>query len=317
MATALRCSERRQRLGSTSHRIAANTDRRNQPWQVHLTLINDKERLLPAEPGLGQRKTWCSNHEERALSTNDRSAPSLLNRLRARVPLTPADEDAILALPSGVRSLRAGEHFLREGDVPTHCCVVLSGFTLRHKILLDGARQILAVRMPGDIVDLQNVLIDRADNNLQALTPAEVATFPRAAVQELAFARPAIGKALWLETLIDGSIQREWIANVGRRDARQRLSHLLCEFAVRLEAAGLGTADCYELPMTQEQLADTVGLTPIHVNRTLRGLDNDGLIRRNKRSVTICDWERLARAAGFNRAYLHLPSRGNTAAALR
>ena len=119
--------------------------------------------------------------------------------------------------------------------------------------------------------------------------------------------RRAIGQALWYDTLVDGSIFREWIANVGRRDARTRIAHLLCEFALRLEAAGLGNHIDWELPMTQEQLADCTGLTPIHVNRMLKVLDKDGLISRTRRAVTVNDWKALARAGDFQSAYLHLP----------
>jgi CRP-like cAMP-binding protein len=111
---------------------------------------------------------------------------------------------------------------------------------------------------------------------------------------------------MWHDTLVDGSVFREWIANVGRRDARTRLAHLLCEFALRLEAAGLGEHSKWELPMTQEQLADATGLTPVHVNRTLKTLDADGLIVRNKRAVSVSDWKRLAAAGDFQSGYLHM-----------
>jgi CRP-like cAMP-binding protein len=112
--------------------------------------------------------------------------------------------------------------------------------------------------------------------------------------------------AMWYDTLVDGSIFREWIANIGRRDAHTRMAHLLCEFALRLKVAGLGERDSYELPMTQEQLADATGLTPVHVNRTLRALDQEGLISRDKRAVRISDWKRLVAAGDFDSGYLHL-----------
>ncbi len=135
--------------------------------------------------------------------------------------------------------------------------------------------------MPGDVVDLQNAWLTFSDHGVQALTSGSMAFIPREAIQELAFRRPAVGKALWLDTLVDGSILREWIANVGRRDARTRMAHILCEFAVRLQAVGLGERLSYELPMTQEQLADVLGLTAVHVNRTLQGLDAERLTKRS------------------------------------
>jgi CRP-like cAMP-binding protein len=142
---------------------------------------------------------------------------------------------------------------------------------------------------------------------VQALTESEVAFIPRDAVKKLAFERPNVGLAMWLETLVEGSIFREWIANVGRRDARSRIAHLLCEFSLRLKVAGLGEATDYELPMTQEQVADTTGLTPVHVNRTLKSLEAENLItRRNSRSIVIGDWKKLAEAGDFDSGYLHL-----------
>jgi CRP-like cAMP-binding protein len=117
---------------------------------------------------------------------------------------------------------------------------------------------------------------------------------------------PRIGRALWIDTLIDGSIFREWIMNVGRRDARRRIAHLLCEFARRLEVAELGSTEGYQLPMTQEQLADATGLTPVHVNRSLKALEAEGLIVREKRHIKIPDWGRLRDISGFNELYLHL-----------
>ena len=114
--------------------------------------------------------------------------------------------------------------------------------------------------------------------------------------------------AMWKDTLVDGSIFREWIANVGRRDASTRLAHVLCEFALRLKLAGLGEQTSYELPMTQDQLADAVGLTAVHVNRTLQSLERQKLISRTQRSVSIGDWQRLADAGDFDATYLHLPA---------
>jgi CRP-like cAMP-binding protein len=183
--------------------------------------------------------------------------------------------------------------------------VLLAGFAFRSKIVANGGRQILSIHVPGDMVDLQHALLGTADHNIQMLTTGDVALVSAEAVQEIAFRRPTVGRAMWMDTLVDGSIFREWIANVGRRDARTRISHLLCEFAVRLHAAGLSEGDRYELPMTQEQLGDATGMTPVHVNRTLQSLRNDGLIGRDKRAITIKDWKLLSRAGDFDAAYLH------------
>jgi CRP-like cAMP-binding protein len=220
--------------------------------------------------------------------------------------LDAADRAAVLALPHTVKSLEQHFYIIRERDRATHSCLLLSGFAIRHKIVAGGLRQIVAIHMKGDMVDLQNSLLGCADHSVQALTRAEVAFIPRDAIRKIAFDRPAVGMAMWQDTLVDGSIFREWIANVGRRDARTRLAHLLCEFALRSEAAGIGTHAAYTLPMTQEQLADATGLTAVHVNRTLRGLDADGVVKRTKRNVTVADWKRLAETGDFTSTYLHL-----------
>jgi CRP-like cAMP-binding protein len=155
------------------------------------------------------------------------------------------------------------------------------------------------------MVDLQNSLLGTADHNVQMLTDGRVAMIPVEAIRKIAFAHPSVGMAMWYETLVDASIFREWILNVGRRDARTRIAHMLCEFALRMETADLGGPSGYELPMTQEQLADATGLTPVHVNRMLQALTQEGLINRTKRRVTITDWQKLARVGDFNSAYLH------------
>ena len=204
---------------------------------------------------------------------------------------------------------------MREGDKPQNSCLMLSGFSFRHKVAGNGGRQIFSIHMKGDLADLQNSLLGTADHNLQALTHVEVALIPVEAVQEIAFSRPAIGRAMWYETLVDASIFREWTLNVGRRDARTRAAHMLCEFALRLETAGLGERCNYELPMTQEQLADALGLTSVHTNRTLMGLGVDGLISRRNRTVRIEDWSGLAAVGDFDPAYLHLAAHGRAAAA--
>lgn len=237
------------------------------------------------------------------------SVPTLrpmLRKLEYWTSLDEADKAALLALPHKQKTIDPQKYIVREGDIPENACVLLSGFAYRHKVVGDGSRQIVSIHMRGDIVDLQNSLLGTADHNVQALTLCEIALIPREAIRQIAFDHPNVGMAMWYDTLVDGSIFREWIANVGRRDAHTRMAHLLCEFALRLKAAGLGERDSYELPMTQEQLADATGLTPVHVNRTLRGLDQEGLISRDKRSVRIGDWKRLAAAGDFHSGYLHM-----------
>jgi CRP-like cAMP-binding protein len=231
----------------------------------------------------------------------------MLRKLNYWSPLDEADEEALLTLPHRVKSVDPHHYVVRERETASECCLMLSGFSVRHKIVVGGARQIVAIHMKGDMVDLQNSMLGIADHSVQMLTRGEVALIPREAIQKLAFKNPKLGLAMWKDTLVDASVFREWIANIGRRDAATRLSHLLCEFALRLKVAGLGEQTNYELPMTQEQLADAVGLTPVHVNRTLQALAKKGLISRTHRSVQIADWHSLADAGDFDATYLHLP----------
>jgi CRP-like cAMP-binding protein len=217
------------------------------------------------------------------------------------------DRAAVLGLPHHVRTLEQNHYIVREFDRATHTCVLLSGFAMRHKIVAGGARQIVALHMKGDVVDLQNSLLAIADHSVQMLTAGKVAMIPREAVSRIAFERPNVGKAMWLDTLVDASVFREWIANVGRRNARTRVAHILCEFSLRLKVAGIGEQNGYEMPMTQEQLGDATGLTSVHINRTLKSLEADQLITRTTpRSIVVGDWRKLAEAGDFNSAYLHL-----------
>jgi CRP-like cAMP-binding protein len=230
----------------------------------------------------------------------------LLQRLEALSPLKESDRAAILALPHTLQTVKAHQYIVREGERAENSCLLRSGFATRHKIVADGARQIVSVHMMGDMVNLQNSLLKTADHSVQALTDAEVAFIPGTAIVALASARPAVAIAMWLDTLIDGAVFREWIANVGRRDAKARTAHVLCEFALRQERAGLGTRSKYDLPMTQEQLGDALGLTSVHVNRTLKALEAARLIARENRTVTIQDWDALRKAGDFDPSYLFL-----------
>ncbi len=229
----------------------------------------------------------------------------LIRRWERRSPLSEDDRGAIRSLPCTKRIFEKDAYLVRDGDVSRDCGLLLAGFAYRQKLVRDGRRQIISIHIPGEFVDLQNCLLGEADHNVQSLNRAEVAMIPKAALTELADSRPAVGKAMWLDTLIDSSIFREWVVNVGRRDARTRIAHLLCELAMRLEASGVGDSRSYEFPLTQEQLADATGLTAVHTNRTLQGLRKDGLISLTSNSLTVLDWPRLKHVGDFHERYLH------------
>jgi CRP-like cAMP-binding protein len=229
----------------------------------------------------------------------------VVNRLALREALTDADRDAILALPFSRRTLSANQFIALDGDSPQRCCVLLSGFACRQGNGGNGRRQILSFHMKDDLLDLQNVLLGTVDHNVQMLIGGEVLLIPVDRMRQLARAYPAVGLAMWRETLVEQSILREWMLNIGGRDARTRIAHLLCEFALRLDFGGLGKQTAYDLPLTQEQLGDAVALTPVHVNRTLMKLEQDGLITRTRRKISIVDWEKMVEVADFNPRYLY------------
>lgn len=237
---------------------------------------------------------------------NDHILAPLVRKLEQWHPFTDEERAALLELPHTFRELKAHQYVVWDGDRPQNACLLLSGFAYRHKLAGNGGRQILSIHMKGDMIDLQNSLLGVADHNVQMMTDGSLALIPAQAVVDLAFRIPSIGMAMWYETLVEGSIFREWILNVGRRDAFTAIAHLLCEFAIRAEAAQVSQAANYELPLTQEQLADAVGLTAVHVNRTLMRLEEEGHIRRSRRMIEIDDWQNLAKVADFEPRYLHI-----------
>lgn len=243
--------------------------------------------------------------QERGISTPSHPLELLVRNLELRSPLPPDDRQAVLGLSYTLRTLDRQTYTLREEEPPGPCAVLISGFAYRQKVAGNGSRQIIALHIPGDAMDFQNLFLDVSDHSIQMLTNGDVAFVSRTELQHLARSRPLVAHAILVKILVEASIFREWVLNVGRRDARTKVAHLLCELAIRLDREGTVSYN-YELPMTQEQLADAVGLTPVHVNRTLRRLEADGLITRTNRSVSFPNWKEMLSAADFNQRYLHL-----------
>lgn len=230
----------------------------------------------------------------------------LVRSFSLRVPLSSASRNSVLALPQTLKSVEPSTYIVREGEPPEQCGVLVSGFAYRQKTTGDGARQIVAMHLPGDAFDFQHLFLRIADHSVQMLTAGEVAFVPRIAIQELVRSDPEISGAIYTQISVEASISREWVLNVGRRRARERIAHFLCELGSRLDALGLAQDYGYELPLTQEQIGDAVGLTPVHVNRTLKEMTDEGLICRDKRRISFPDWRRMCEIAGFNERYLHM-----------
>lgn len=230
---------------------------------------------------------------------------AMIAKLARLSSLSDEDRLAISSLSYSMADIPAGRDIIRDGTERSECCLLVAGYACRHKLTAAGGRQIVSFQLRGDLLDVQHLLLCRADHNVQAITNATVAWIPKAQLRALAWQRPAVGEALWKDSLVDASIFREWVLNVGRRNAKPRIAHLLCEFAARCRAAGIGNDNCVDLPMSQEQIADATGLTPVHVNRMLMLLGSEGAIRREGRKVEISDWDLLSRIADFDPAYLH------------
>ncbi len=193
-----------------------------------------------------------------------------------------------------------------EGDRPRAVFLVLKGWAFRYKQLEDGSRQILAYLVPGDLCDIQIFLFDKMDHSIGLLSDALIVKIPAAEILELMDRFPRIERALMWGTLVDEATLREWLLNVGQRFALQRLAHLFCELCVRLTVVGLVDEDeSFTMPLTQMELADTTGMTAVHVNRTLQRLRTDQLISMSQGRLKILNFSKLAEVAGFNQEYLH------------
>ena len=227
-----------------------------------------------------------------------------LNRLR---PLTMADA-ALLEMLVRHPTVRPAHHILFHEDVACdHVCVLLEGVACRYRMLAGGRRQILGYVLPGDVCDLQFLTSGPPDHGVSLLTPALMVKISRPRLTEVMVASPAIKTALRLSTEIDKAILRQWLLNIGQRCAVERMSHFLSEYVVRMEEIGeIEGAVSVPFGINQVALADTLGMTAVHVNRTLQSMRADGLIVLRQRRLIVPDRERLAAAGSFDPGYLHL-----------
>jgi CRP-like cAMP-binding protein len=229
----------------------------------------------------------------------------LVARLETLGPLADADREALAALADNARDIGARRSIIREGDRPDHVHLMLEGWAARYKLLPGGMRQITAFLIPGDFCDLHTTILAEMDHSISTLTRARIAYVPRGRMEELT-ERPQLARAFWWSTLVDEAVLRNWIVNIGRRDAHEAIGHLMCELYARLKTVGLADDLHFELPLTQEEIGDALGLTSVHVNRVLQRMRGEGLISFARGALAIHDYVRLERASGFNPNYLHL-----------
>jgi len=230
---------------------------------------------------------------------------AFIKRLRLHTVLSEEDAAAIRSLPWMMATRKQNAHLAREGDITGQCTVLLDGYAHRFRLTDEGERQILAIYVPGDPIDFDHLYLPTADDGLQALRDSVLAQVQHHALRSLMAERANVAEAIMRAMLVDSSIFREWTLNVGRRDARARISHMLCEVSTRLEVQGVDLLNT-PLPLTQDQIADATGLTPVHVNRTLKSLSADGYLTRRKGLVILPNPRALWQIAGFDPRYLHL-----------
>ena len=220
--------------------------------------------------------------------------------------LTTADRALLDGLMQETADVPDHYDLISEGEIPANAHVVLAGFACRYKALPDGRRQIVAWLAPGDFCDLHLSVLGEMDHSIATLVPSRIGRLPRNGLEEITNRHPAIARAFWWSTLVDEAILREWLVNNGRRPADVRIAHLICETLARLRAVGLTKGGVIDFPPTQIDLADTVGLSAVHVNRVVQQLREAGLIAWRGRRLEVMHVPELEAFGEFNPNYLHL-----------
>ena len=231
-----------------------------------------------------------------------------LLKLRARDTVSAEEEKAIRGMFTEERKVASDKTLIRAGVPLNISMMLLDGLLCRYKDLRDGSRQISELHVAGDFADLHSFTLKRLDHSIMTLTPCRIAVAPHERINAVITEFPHLARLFWLTTNIDAAIHREWVLSLGRRTALARTAHLFCELRERLAIVGLADETGFALALTQTDLAECLGLTPVHVNRTLRELRERGLVEFRSRRVTILDLAGLKRVAEFDPTYLYLGS---------
>jgi CRP-like cAMP-binding protein len=234
----------------------------------------------------------------------------LIRKLENFAELSDEERQALREAAGAVRMYGSHEDLIREGEHAHGVAVIVSGFACRHKMLPDGRRQIIGYFLPGDMCDARVFILKKMDHTISTLTPTSVTVMSRESILEITAKYPRLTRAFWWNTLVEEAIGRQWLVSIGQRTALERIAHLFCEIYVRLQSVGLATAEGCELPVTQSELADTVALSTVHVNRTLKELRRVGLVSMSSKSLAIHDFAGLRALAMFDPGYLHLEGEG-------
>ena len=233
----------------------------------------------------------------------------VIRKLELGADLSDADRLAVRDMIVDIRPFGAHRDIISDGERPDYVHVVLSGFACRYKMVPDGGRQILAWLVPGDFCDMHIYILGRMDHAIAAVTDCRIGFISRQKMEQATSLGGALNRALWWSTLVDEAVLRERMVGMGRRPADKQIAHIFCELHRRLKSVGLIDDGVFDFPLTQDELADSVGMSAVHVNRVLQQLRADGLIALENRRLVIRDMDRLARFAEFDPDYLHLDKR--------
>ncbi len=234
-------------------------------------------------------------------------ATMLLRNLDRVMDLTHSERHTITELPERLLHVNTREDIVDGIKEPTEVHVIRTGMACRYTVLENGERQITTILVPGDCCDLRALIMGEMDHSVAALGSCELVVVPHQRLFAAIEKHPRLALALWSDTVLDAAVHREWVINIGRRCAYKRIAHLFCEIWFRLESVGLTHDHEFILPMTQADLGDATGLSIVHVNRTIRQLREDGLIRMQQgRVAQLLDWGRLTEIAEFNPTYLRV-----------
>ena len=233
----------------------------------------------------------------------------LIMKLEYGARLTDEDRAVLHDLTRKTRRVARRMDISPEGERPENVHLVVEGFACRYKTLTDGRRQIMAFLVPGDFCDLHVAILGEMDHSIGTSWGCTIVDIPRSVIEHLTARHPRITRALWWATLVDEGTLRAWLVNMGQRDADRQMAHLVCELLVRLRVVGLVSEDSFEFPMTQDDLADALGISGVHVNRVLQDLRGRGLLEWRRKRMRIPNAARLMDFAEFDPKYLHLNPR--------
>ncbi|NWE50947.1 MULTISPECIES: Crp/Fnr family transcriptional regulator [Brevundimonas] len=233
---------------------------------------------------------------------------ALIEKLTRRDVVSASEIAALAEVLDPPRKVDAHVDIVLEHAYAEHSILLLEGFTARYSTLSDGRRQITEINVAGDFVDLHSLLMKQMDHGVVTLTPCVIAHAPHSRLRRLTEEHAHLTRLLWLDTIVDAAIHRQWLVAMGRRSGLGHLAHLVCELFTRLSAVGLTEGQTFNLPLTQTVLSDALGLSTVHVNRLIAELRREGLVRWSNPQVEILDWPRLSQIAEFDPTYLRLHS---------